>query len=95
MYLKKIIVLFLTQVSLSLQAQTIQHEKLDSISTEISNLQLKANNLPYKDAKGNEYEISFSDNNFEILFYHKTHLIYRCVFGETLFPNGIFKNTAF
>ena len=80
MYLKKIIVLFLTQVSLSLQAQTIQHEKLDSISTEISNLQLKANNLPYKDAKGNEYEISFSDNNFEILFYNQ--LAYKSVYKK-------------
>jgi hypothetical protein len=70
--MKKIILLVANiLITLSLQAQTIPYEKLDSISSEISKLQLKANNLPYKDAKGNEYEISFSDKNFEVFFYNQ------------------------
>lgn len=70
--MKRIITgILLTIIIFSSKAQTIPSEKLDSISSEISKLQLKANNLTYKDAKGNEYEISFSDKNFEVLFHNQ------------------------
>lgn len=67
-------------INFLINAQTIPYEKLDSISSEISILQLKANDLPYKDAKGNEYEISFSDKNFEILFHNQ--LAYKSVYKK-------------
>jgi hypothetical protein len=78
--MKRIILLtFILKTSLAI-AQTIPYEKLDSISSEISKLQLKANDLTYKDAKGNEYEISFSDKNFEVLFHNQ--LAYKSVYKK-------------
>ncbi len=73
----KIWLLFFFVTSL-VNAQTISYEKLDSLSNAISKLQLGANNLTYNDGKS-DYELSFSDENFKVLFSTQlaSHSVYR------------------
>lgn len=49
------------------KAQKIPYEKLDSISTNISKLQLTANDLTYNDGK-DDYILSFPEKNFQIFY---------------------------
>jgi hypothetical protein len=66
--MKKIITLIiLIQISLSLQAQKVPYEKLEELSTSISNLQNKANGLTYNEGSIN-YELSFPEENFQVSF---------------------------
>jgi TPR repeat protein len=62
----KIIITFLL-ISLSVQAQKAPYEKLEELSTSISNLQNKANGLSYSDGSIN-YELSFPEENFQVSF---------------------------
>ncbi|MRG44244.1 hypothetical protein GFS24_03920 [Chitinophaga sp. SYP-B3965] len=57
--------------SLTLWAQDIPYEKLDSISAAISQYQLRSDKLVYNDGK-DDYELSFPENNFQVLYSTKT-----------------------
>ncbi|WP_310378120.1 hypothetical protein [Flavobacterium sp.] len=75
---KTLTILFLIQISLSVQAQKVPYEKLDSISAAISKLQFEANGLKYNDGK-TDYEISFPDENFAVAFNSQlaTNVVYK------------------
>jgi hypothetical protein len=73
----KIIIIFLL-ISLSVQAQNVPYEKLENFSQEISKLQFEANGKKYKDGN-TDYEISFPEENFTILFNSQlaTNVVYK------------------
>ena len=64
---KIVLTIILILFSFKNSAQKIPYEELDSISTNISKLQLQANNLVYNDGK-EDYILSFPENNFQILY---------------------------
>ena len=63
--MKNIYFLSLLILSFKVTAQNIPYEKLDSISSAISQYQLRSDNLTYNDGK-DDYELSFPENNFQI-----------------------------
>jgi|GEM_PF-111975 len=65
--MKKIYFLLLIAISFFIKAQDITYEKIDSISADISQYQLKSENLFYNDGK-DSYELSFPENNFQIFY---------------------------
>lgn len=65
--MKKIIHVAILLISLVLSAQKVAYEKLDSISADISKLQLDADNLIYNDGSEN-YILSFPEKNFQIFY---------------------------
>jgi hypothetical protein len=64
--MKNIYYLLFLLCSIFYKAQEIPYEKIDSITTNISNFQALSNNLVYNDGK-ETFEISFPDDNFQIL----------------------------
>ncbi len=65
--MKQLISILLITIVFKSSAQNLTYEKLDSISSKISKLQLQANNLVYNDGK-DDYILSFTENNFQILY---------------------------
>ena len=64
---KTIQTLLFVFISFVANAQKLPYEKLDSISANISKLQLTINDLTYNDGK-EDYILSFPENNFQILY---------------------------
>ncbi|MGV3540267.1 MAG: hypothetical protein ACO1OQ_10675 [Rufibacter sp.] len=64
---------------LSISAQTIDFEILDSVSIDISQLQKQTNGKSYKDLNGEVYEISFPEENFTVWFKDQlaSHAVYK------------------
>ncbi|MEO8254788.1 MAG: hypothetical protein ABI554_10435 [Flavobacterium sp.] len=65
--MKQLILILLLTISFKGSAQKISYEKLESISSSISKLQLGVNDLVYNDGK-DDYVLSFPENNFQILY---------------------------
>jgi hypothetical protein len=85
--MKKIIILltFMLHTIISLQAQTVSYEKLDSITSEISKMQSEVNGKTYNNG-GYEFELSFPEENFKV-FYHNqiaSNAIYKKQNGKEL-----------
>ena len=72
-----IIIILLFTVS-TLKAQNVPYEKLENFSKEISKLQFEANGKTYNDGN-KDYEISFPEENFTILFNSQlaTNMVYK------------------
>lgn len=70
-------------VSFTIKAQDITYEKLDSLSTTITNYQLSANDKSYEE-NGNKVTVSFSESNFSILYNNglATNSVYKNVNGK-------------
>ena len=82
---KIIIIITSLFVVSTLKAQNVPYEKLDSISKEISKLQLEANGLIY-DQNNYHYEISFPEENFRVTYYNKlaSRAVYKKENGKEL-----------
>lgn len=65
--MKQLILILLLTIAFISSAQNISYEKLDSISSSISKLQLQANNLVYNDGK-DDFILNFPENNFQLLY---------------------------
>ncbi|WDF46431.1 hypothetical protein PQ459_16200 [Chryseobacterium sp. KACC 21268] len=78
-----IITSLLLLVSLAIKAQNVTYEKLDSLSTSITNYQLSANDKSY-DENGNKVIVSFSESNFSIQYNSglATNSVYKNVNGK-------------
>ena len=85
--MKKIIILltFILHAIISLQAQTVSYEKLDSISSEISKMQSEVNGKIYNNG-GSEFELSFPEENFKVFYNNQiaTNAIYKKQNGKEL-----------
>ncbi len=82
---KLIIIITILFAVAALRAQSVPYEKLDSISNEISKLQLEANGLIY-DQNNSHYEISFPKENFRVTYYNKlaSRAVYKKENGKEL-----------
>lgn len=74
-------ILFLA--SYTINGQDVTYEKLDSLSTSMTNYQLSANEKSYEE-NGNKITISFSESNFNILYNNKlaANSVYKNVNGK-------------
>jgi hypothetical protein len=68
--IKYLIILICIVAGLKSVAQKVPYEKLDSLSNQISKLQLGANNLVYFVGQ-TEYKLSFPEKNFQVRFYNQ------------------------
>jgi hypothetical protein len=77
--MKKIIVIFIVLfIPLPAASQSIPYEKLDSLSTRISELQFAASGIVYEDGK-DRYQLSFPTENFKIFVSNRkaTNAVYK------------------
>lgn len=80
---KAILLIYILQISFFGQAQQPAYKKLDLLSSDISKIQLKANDLSYEDNATN-CQVSFSEVNFKVNFYNllATNAVYKKSIGK-------------